>query len=45
MNLLPRHFASKLSKFWSVPSSLKRFEQQHQVKSNQNYSRAAAQSL
>ena len=28
---------------WSVPSVLKRFEQQHQVLSIQNYSRAAAQ--
>jgi len=32
----------ELSKFWGVPSSLKRFEQQHQVVFIQNYSRAAA---
>jgi len=33
---LTRHFAIELSKFWSVPWVLKRFEQQHRVVSNQN---------
>jgi len=40
---MPRHSAIKLSKFWGVPWVSKWFEQQHQVMSNQNYSRAAAQ--